>query len=139
MPNRLEVVRAARRLIGVPFRHQGRTVEGIDCVGLLIHVARSLDIAHGWPEMPYAKFPPADYVRGVLDRYLNELSYPPEAGDIALIRWRRTANHLAIVGDGDKPYTLIHAYYVMGRVVEHRADPDWQDRIVALYSFRGVE
>jgi cell wall-associated NlpC family hydrolase len=139
MPNRREAVRAARRLVGSPFVHQGRSADGIDCVGLIIAVARALGLGLNWPEMPYREFPPEDYVRGVLDSYLNTRLFPPEAGDVALIRWRRTANHLAIIGDGDEPYTLIHAYYVMGRVVEHRADPDWQNRIVALYTFRGIE
>lgn len=140
MPNRNDVIASARRLIDVPFRHQGRGPEGLDCVGLIIAVAHDLRVGLDWPEMPYALFPPADTVRGALDRYLDgPLPGPPRPGDIALVRRRRTANHLAIVADGDKPYSLIHADWSQERVVEHRADWHWQLRVAALYRFEGVE
>lgn len=140
MPSRRsDVVRAARALVGAPFRHQGRDPAGIDCVGVVIAVGRALGVGLDWPEMPYQRFPPEDYVRMVLERYLVPLRGEPEAGDVALIRWRRTANHLAIVSDGADPFGLIHAYYVTGRVVEHRADTHWRDRIVSLYGFKGIE
>jgi cell wall-associated NlpC family hydrolase len=139
MPSRRDVIDAARSLIGAPFRHQGRTSEGIDCVGLIIATAKRVGIGLNWPEMPYQRFPAEDYVRAVLERYLDPMRGSPVPGDVALIRWRRSANHLAIIADGDQPYSLIHAYYVTGRVVEHRADRYWHDRVVSLYSFRGVE
>ena len=45
----LDIIEAAAECIGVPFRHQGRSIEpgpgqGIDCVGLAVHVARSLGL-----------------------------------------------------------------------------------------------
>lgn len=138
MPNRHDVVDAARSCLGVPFVHQGRGPDGIDCVGLIIAVGRIIGVGLLWPEMPYARFPPEDYVRAVLEAYLDPLTGSPLPGDVALIRWRRTANHLAIVADGDQPYSLIHSYYITGKVVEHRADRYWHDRVVALYGFRGV-
>jgi cell wall-associated NlpC family hydrolase len=139
MLSRSDVTAAARGLIGTPFRHQGRNADGIDCVGLIIATARRIGLGLNWPDMPYQRFPPEDYVRAVLDRYLDgPLTGPPQPGDVALIRWRRNANHLAIVGDGAEPYSLIHAYYVTGRVVEHRADESWRDRIVSRYRFRDV-
>lgn len=133
------MITAARQLVGTPFVHQGRTPDGIDCVGLIIAVGRVIGVGLYWPEMPYREFPPEDYVRLVLQRHLDPMGGAPQPGDIALCRWRRTANHLAIVADGDEPYSLIHAYHVEQRVVEHRADGYWQDRVVEIYSYRGVE
>lgn len=138
MPERSDVIAAARRYVGTPFCHQGRSAAGMDCVGLIIAVGRAIEVGLEWPEMPYREFPPEDYVKAVLNAFLEPLGGAPVPGDIALIRWRRTANHLAIVADGDQPYSLIHAYYVMGRVVEHRADYSWQNRVESLYGFRGV-
>lgn len=40
------VVAAARQYIGVPFEHQGRSRNGIDCVGLLQAVASDLGLKH---------------------------------------------------------------------------------------------
>ena len=37
---RREIVDAARNWVGVPYRHQGRTRNGIDCVGLLLEGGR---------------------------------------------------------------------------------------------------
>lgn len=138
MYGRNDVVAAARRYMGTPFRHTGRSADGIDCIGLIILVGRAIKANLDWPEMPYQRFPPEDYVRAVLDTYLDPLRGTPEPGDVALIRWRRCANHLAIIGDGDRPFTLIHAYYVPGRVVEHRADERWIDRIAGTWTFRGI-
>lgn len=139
MPSRSDVIAAARSCLGLPFAHQGRGPGGIDCVGLIIVTGRIIGVGLHWPEMPYQRFPPEDYVRAVLKEYLVPLRGSPEPGDVALLRWRRTANHLAVVADGDRPYSLIHAYYVAARVVEHRADRFWHDRVVGLYGFRGVE
>lgn len=108
---------------------------GVDCVGLVIGVARGLGVADGWREQPYRTFPDEAFVRRILDAHLDPVRGEPRAGDVALIRWRRTANHLAIIGDAG---TLIHAYYLPARVVEHRADEDWCARTVAHYRFRGL-
>lgn len=133
------MVAAARGLLGVPWRHQGRDRDGVDCVGLVMAVGRAIGEGNDWPELPYVTFPPEQQVRAVLDTYLCRLGGEPEPGDVALIRWRRTANHLAIVTDGAEPYGLLHAYRMIGRVCEHRADDYWRDRIVALYGFRSVD
>lgn len=139
MPSRRDVVDAARRLIGQPWRHQGRGLDGLDCVGVIIAVARAIGEGTDWLEQPYHFFPPEWQVRDVLEAHLHQLTGAPEPGDIALIRWRRTANHLAIVTDGGQPFGLLHSYRTIGRVVEHRADSYWRDRIAGTYSFRSVE
>lgn len=130
------MVAEARKWLGTPYQHQGR-LRGVavDCVGLVIGVARGLGLADGWRDQPYRKFPDEAYVRAVLDAHLEPSGATPAPGDVALLRWRRTANHIAIAGNAD---TIIHAYYLPSKVVEHRIDEDWCERIVALYRFRGL-
>jgi hypothetical protein len=41
-----EVVFVARAFVGKPWRHQGRNDQGLDCVGLLVAVARILKVPH---------------------------------------------------------------------------------------------
>jgi cell wall-associated NlpC family hydrolase len=132
-------VAAARGWLDCPWRHQGRSRDGIDCVGLVIAVGRAIGEGADWLEQPYQTFPPEHQVRAVLDAHLTRLGGEPEPGDVALLRWRRTPNHLAIVTDGAEPFALLHAYRMIGRVCEHRADSYWRERIVATYAFRSVE
>jgi hypothetical protein len=51
-----QVVSAAREWIGVPFRHQGRTRDGVDCAGVVIKVAHALGLssfdATGYRRLP---------------------------------------------------------------------------------------
>ena len=37
-----EIADTARNYLGVPFVHQGRSPQGLDCVGLLVQVAEDL-------------------------------------------------------------------------------------------------
>jgi cell wall-associated NlpC family hydrolase len=39
-----DIIQAAKELVGVPYKHQGRNRVGLDCAGLVIVVARSLGI-----------------------------------------------------------------------------------------------
>jgi len=44
--NRERIILTARSCVGSPFRHQGRNLEkGLDCVGLILYVARQLGIS----------------------------------------------------------------------------------------------
>jgi cell wall-associated NlpC family hydrolase len=130
-----DIIAAARSALGVPFRHQGRSVEtGLDCAGLVCHVAKTLGIAHN-DRTDYARTPG----RGEIERMLNEersimtvLNRAP--GDILLMRFSRNPAHLAIF-TGDN---IIHSYETVGRVVEHRLDSAWASRIVSAYRFVGV-
>jgi L-cysteine desulfidase len=46
MSTRDQIVHAARTFVGVPWRHQGRSRMGIDCVGLLVAVAKIIGADH---------------------------------------------------------------------------------------------
>ena len=39
-----DVIACARQLVGVRFAHQGRSVAGLDCLGLLLLTARTLGL-----------------------------------------------------------------------------------------------
>lgn len=126
-----DLVRAARRYIGVPFRHQGRSVLGLDCIGLVVCAARDIGLTlrdrTDYPRDPNGELPaelaaqtePADSVR---------------PGDLALMAFAGQPTHVAILA-GD---TLIHGYASVGRVVEHRIDARWRSRIVSVHRLRGI-
>lgn len=146
MAERREVIAAARGWLGVRWRHQGRSRAGVDCVGLLIVVARQLDL-----------MPPADldaiegglagysrYPRGgLLNFYCRRHLAPvdePQPGDVLLFAIDGQPQHLGLVGEHPAgAQSLIHAY-ALGprRVVETVLDQPWRRRIVGAFALPGV-
>lgn len=127
------VVQAARRYLGTPFRHRGRSASGLDCAGL---VWRSYyDLGTTLPDIRwYGREPHRDGLREVVrEAFGDPVHRPPIPGDVLLMRFNREPHHLAIVGDYPGSLSLIHSYGDAGRVVEHRLDPFWCGRILEIY------
>lgn len=131
-----QVYLAAREWVGVPYHHQGRVPAGLDCVGLLIVVARELSIipAH----FDYTRYGrrPVGQLDEALDRHLLPLS-GPEPGAIVAIAWHRRLHHVGIVGQTEQYLTLIHSLDPHG-VIEHRLDEKYLRRVVRCYGYTGV-
>lgn len=124
-----DFVAAARSYVGVPFRHQGRTRHGVDCIGLVVCAARDIGLALA-DRTDYPRDP-----NGLLPLEMARQFAPvesPQAGDILLMRFRGEPQHVAIMAGA----TLIHGYASIGRVVEHGLDAKWRRRIVAAYRLR---
>ena len=148
MITRAEVVWEARTWMNVPFHHQGRDRSGVDCGGLIGAVAVALNaVQSDWWD---TKFNPAfgGYSRrpsnGLLERvcrsFMTEIS-PLNVmdGDIVAMRFKTEPQHLAIV----VPYAhgglaVIHALRSAQKVVEHRLDNVWRDRVVLAFRLPGV-
>ena len=137
------VVAAAQSWVGVPWRHQGRTREGIDCLGLLIVVARDLGLDRVPGSSPgidvtapefrnYRRLPPA-YLATRLAEHLDRAG-EIAPGRIGLFALPGSAPaHVAIFGDGGD---IIHAYMPAGAVVRHKLDDGWRASLRAIFSYR---
>ncbi|MBB3347641.1 C40 family peptidase [Sphingomonas sp. BK069] len=123
------VLAAARSLIGVRFRAQGRDPAlGLDCVGLV-----AVALARAGAEVTL----PRDYRlrRGTLP----PLALPPglvacdgaRPGDVLLLRVSPAQLHLALRAERG----LLHADNVAGRVVERPGEAPWP--LVAAWRWRG--
>jgi cell wall-associated NlpC family hydrolase len=115
-----DVIAEARRWVGVPFRHQGRSERGIDCVGLPIVVCQSLGLLdQRFDVAAYGRLPSGELV----DRLRAHCRPIPGAvpGALIVIAWTKIAAHVAIC-TGE---TMIHAYESVGRVVEHGYRGRW--------------
>lgn len=129
---RREVVEAARRQIGTPYRHQGRVAGlALDCVGLLVLAAREAGCEVVDCEA-YGPLGDAD----LIERFMAQNAAPiapeqVEPGDILGLRVGRGSRplHLALRTD----LGLLHTDARLGRVVEHGMDRKWFARVVAAW------
>lgn len=138
-----EIATAARRFIGCPWRHQGRSGEGVDCLGLVLLVAHELELTD---------FDTRDYARQATDESMlqqcrEHLVEIPRAmarpGDVPVMRFG-TNRHIGIFGDYvHGGLSLIHAFsQAPRRVVEHRFNDDWlrgyNASLLSVFRFPGV-
>jgi len=128
------IIAAARELLDMPFRHQGRASSGkTDCAGVICHVAES----HGLPyadQTNYPRLPGSGRLESALDDQPCLIRVPVstrQAGDVLLMKFAGDPQHLAIFTGS----TIIHAYETVGKVAEHRLDEAWERRIVRVYRF----
>lgn len=128
-------IAAARSLVGVPFKHCGRTRAGIDCIGLVRFAL--LAVGHEVADdRKYGRHPEPEGLRlqATLRAHFGEPVSGFQPGDVVLMRWAKLPNHVAVVGD--YPYgglSLIHAVAQERRVVEHRLAGVWPGRILEGY------
>lgn len=115
------IARAAERLIGTPFRLQGRHSDtGLDCIGLLAvclgedRLPDSYSVRGGSPAL-FARW------AGQLGFVPLRRSDGPEPGDVMLVRPGAAQCHLMIVARSG----LIHAHAGLGRVVATPPPSPW--------------
>lgn len=135
------VVACARALLGVRFRHQGRSaVHGLDCLGFLMVVAEGADVTFGGlppaslDETDYGTRPDAAALKAKLGQWLVPVEVA-QPGDVVLLEIQGEPQHLALVGDYRQAgeLSLIHAYAPARKVVEHRYDESWRRATWAIY------
>lgn len=143
MTTKEQVVALARETIGTPWVHQQRlNGVAVDCAGVPAYVATKLGIDFDDPAN-YGRIPVPQQMRAEVDKRLIRVPKDTmQPGDLVWIRFKVDPTHFAIVGDylyGG--LSLIHGYNAGGinKVVEHRLDQAWLDRIVAVWRFPGVE
>lgn len=147
-PSSDEIVSCGRSWIGTRFAHQGRLKKtethagGVDCLGLLIGVAKELDIkdANGaaiglQDTRDYTRTPDT---KRLYEALLHTLQQKPigaaQAGDIVLLNIQNSPQHLGILSTLDGgTMGIIHAYAQARKVVEHALDGYWRAQLVAVF------
>jgi len=139
MTNRQQIVDCARSWKGVPFIHQGKTRDGVDCYGFILGVVNELGIAvNHTPINDYPRIPDGR-MRNLLQEALEPRKFlDRKPGDILVFAWGGEPQHLAILASQD---SVIHAYGSdqRGGVVETRLAGRLLDRIRGVYAIPGVE
>ena len=135
---RNRIVEIARRHKGAPFRHQGRTAQGLDCVGLLIIIADELGLPyHDEPNYPRVTMG-TEFIRRFREGAAMRQKSLAErkAGDILIIRQRQRPCHVAIY-TGEN--TIVHSYAARGKVFEEPFTKYWERDTVACYEYPGAD
>lgn len=146
-----DIVKQARTWLGTKYHHQGRLKAttthsgGVDCFGLIIGVARELEIRgangkllHEYDETDYSVYPNGIRLKKFLDKHLirterNQI----ELGDVLMFKIFKHPQHLGIASDFvSGELGIIHCYSGSEQVVEHLLSPAWQRMLVGVYRFR---
>lgn len=128
---------AARSYIGTPWVHQGRSRDGIDCLGLVVECAR---LSHGntVDVRDYAPQAQDETMLQMCQQHMERVLISDVLpGDVVICKYGNQ-RHMAIVGDYPAPgeLSLVHASSLFGRVVEHRLDDTWRRLMFAAFRLR---
>lgn len=135
------LVAAARKYLGVRFRHRGRSAKGLDCAGLGWIAYRDCGVELEDFRL-YGREPHED---GLVRRLTGLLGEPVlvapvtqgdlQPGDVIVFRFVKEPHHVGLVSD--YPYGgalgVIHADGEQECVVEHRLAPDHIARITHVF------
>ena len=139
MVTRQDIIIKAETFLDIPFVHQGRNRNGIDCAGLIELTADELGIL---PDnyisvRDYAR-EPDETMRLYLDKNLKRKSINQRLpGSILFFGYtkNRRGQHLAIL---TKNNLFVHGYSKQKCVCIGRLDDRWRKRLVGVYDYKGI-
>jgi cell wall-associated NlpC family hydrolase len=126
---------AACDLVGTPYRHQGNSRQGLDCIGLVRLTCESAGVPLPAGPVDYGRLP-----RGQLHAEVSHHCRPlerPCTGALVLLRWPgyQWAAHCAVLVAGN---LLVHACTFSGRVISHGYRGQWINLTDSIWALPGV-
>lgn len=135
-----QLISAARSLQGVPFRHQGRTRFGVDCIGFVLLACEEagLDLHKVVKQIPtrYSRSPDLPLVE-ILSKHCAQV-YKPVPGCVIFFRFHgeNVPRHFGIF-TGD---SVIHAEARLRKqVIEHGYRAQWLKWTHSMWLVPGVD
>lgn len=134
-----ELIKECRTYLGVPWRHQGRSRKGVDCVGFLLMALKSQNI----PMLEirgYSRNPDGIALKAIMDKQpsLESVLPPYKIGDIVLFRIRKEPQHVALLTESNtSELGMIHSFNGGSKqVVEHDFSEYWKQKIISVYRLK---
>jgi cell wall-associated NlpC family hydrolase len=116
----LRILDEARALLGVPWRHLGRSVSGVDCIGLVLVAAARAGVVLPDPA-PYARVPSSQALRQGIAAHLDAVPLDAvQPGDVLVMNAGLYAGHVGLAGlhpTYGAP-SVLHAFAQRRKVVE---------------------
>ena len=136
------VVAAARSWVGTPFHHQARVKQaGVDCIGLVIGVARELSLVpQDFDVQGYAETPDGRTLMRLAAMHMTEIGRDAMGpGDVVVTRFDQGAQHFGVLGNyRHGGLSIIHGASDPGRVIETRLMFGPSMQFVASFALPGV-
>lgn len=132
--------------VGIPFLHQGRDENGVDCMGLLVLIGKKIGYPNIVDKTDYRRMPKEELVRSVISQNCDEIPIEEAGvGDFYLIRLigKRLCHAAVKISDelniekGIQPM-LIHAGGVGRGKVKIEPISVYEKKIGAAYRVRGL-
>ncbi len=130
------IVATARSWLGVPWRHQGRTRQGVDCAGLVVLVGRALEalrLRHVglWPSTRGPGLRPA--LPRLHGRHPSARAGP---GDILVFADAAYPCHCGFLTVKHEQPHLLHAHALRRKVIEEPYAGEWPAKVKFAFRFR---
>lgn len=142
MANRSEIVAAAAEYDGIKWRHLGRTVTAVDCLGLVLLVGWDVGLIRRDVDVREYGRRPDGSMLSLFDVYMDRVPRGKhQPGDVLVFRESQFPCHVGIMTTKRGHRAFWHARASNRRVMCERLDegsPSWSDRLVAAYSYPGV-
>jgi len=142
MTSHTQVVECPRSFLETPFHHQARLKGvGVDCVGLVIGVARELELVPVELDvLGYPRTPDGTSLMATMRQHMTEIDRAAmQPGDVIVVSFDRDPQHLAILGDyRHGGLSIIHAAGNTGRVIETRLMFSESMKFVAAFTLPGI-
>ncbi|OLE54576.1 MAG: hypothetical protein AUG51_07785 [Acidobacteria bacterium 13_1_20CM_3_53_8] len=138
---RADILREARKLLGVPFKLEGRNpTTGLDCAGLVICVAQAFGCFRGLDYRPHSSPSTSGAFPAAVQRETQRIpAASAKPGDILYLSFKgMRAAHVAIVS-ALSPLRVIHAGDMTEKVIEAPLNARLKQFIVCAYQFRGLK
>lgn len=133
-----QIVDEARRWLGVPFLHQGRTKFGVDCVGLVICVREAVEPCGFVDDITrvYGRRPKDGLLLSIANKECVQIE-AAEPGAVLIIKWPKdpTPSHTAILTTEG---TMIHSYRGIEKVCEVGYRAQWVRWTYGFWRLPGV-
>lgn len=139
-----KILKVAKTWIGTRFHYSGRVKinttnkGGVDCIGLIIKVGENVGAGFGgkniscYDYLTYSRYPNHGEMKKFLDKYFLKIDEKDvKNGDLVYMNFADGLEHIGIISD----VGLIHCYVDVGKVVEHRFDEYWKNKVVGWYRY----
>jgi hypothetical protein len=121
-----------------PWRHMGRTVRGVDCIGMICGIADHFDIPYE-DISGYSRSPDGRFVDHVMKHMVYRNPQVIAPGCAVILRDSHQPCHIGLITFKNDAFYLLHASLQQRKVVEEEWTSDWVARFRCALDFPGVE
>jgi hypothetical protein len=121
-----------------PWTHRGRTIMGVDCIGLVCGVGDAFDVPYEDID-GYSRNPDGRFVAHVMKFMTYRNPQTLAKGCAVVLRDQHQPCHIGLITVKYDRFYLLHASLQKRKVVEEEWDDFWKAKFRCALDFPGVE